>query len=397
MSRNFMTRFFILVILVLSACESNQPQPGAALPGKGKWQLIFQDEFIGTELDFSIWNTCYPWLDNGGCTNSGNNELEWYQPDDVFVENGLLKLQAQKRTINGFPYSSGMISSHEKFDFTYGYIEARLKVPVGKGLWPAFWLLPSSREWPPEIDIHEILGHTTSTVHLTLHYKQPGFPHLSSGSSYIGPDFSADFHTFAVLWEPQGITWYVDGVERYFVENDIPAQSMYIIANLAVGGDWPGSPDENTPFPSTYDIDYIRVWQNPTFFYTQSQPTITPSGGIHILHVAELKAVNAKGIEMENFPPGMIYFHVQVTNQDNQPIRNANVQLSILNADGEVFTPAFALDKTDRFGWATCLATIPAEKTGLYSIEVKKISLPSDPSASYAPQEDVKPLRINVK
>jgi beta-glucanase (GH16 family) len=397
MKKFYLLTNLFLVLIMVQACNSTQPQTAISLPGKGKWQLIFQDEFDHQNLDQTKWNTCYPWVENGGCTNSGNSELEWYQPDEVFIENGVLKLQAQKRSMNGFPYTAGMISSHGKFEFQYGYIEARLKVPAGKGLWPALWLLPANLEWPPEIDIHEILGHTTSTVHMTLHYKQPGAPHLSSGGSYIGPDFSADFHTIAVLWEPQTIIWYVDGIERYYVENDIPAQPMYVIANLAVGGNWPGSPDENTPFPSTYDIDYIRVWQNQSFFTTQSLPTMTPSGGKHILHAEKLEVVNADGTQMKSFSPGIIYFHVQVTNQDQQPIRGVNVTLSILDSNKEEYTPAFSLEKTDRFGWATCVATIPKGKEGTYYVEVKKTTLTSDPNATYSPEKNVKPIKFVVK
>jgi len=119
--------------------------------------LIFADEFDGSALDDSKWNPCYPWGDQG-CTNSGNAEEEWYLPGEILVENGLLRLRARENAVSGsdgksYPYTSGMVSSHDRFSTTYGYFEMRAKMPRGKGLWPAFWLLPDSREWPPEIDI----------------------------------------------------------------------------------------------------------------------------------------------------------------------------------------------------------------------------------------------------
>jgi beta-glucanase (GH16 family) len=240
------------------------PTPGAPRAGM---QLIFEDDFNASELDAAKWMPCYPW-ENGGCTNDGNHEMEWYLPGNVDLADGLLRLRADKQEVTApdgrtFPYTSGMVSSFKRFDFTYGYIEMRAKMPAGKGMWPAFWLLPSTEEWPPEIDILEVLGHQTNVVYTTLHYKLEGQPHLSIGSSYESEDFAADFHIFAADWRPGEITWFVDGNPVYRVTNNIPAQPMYILANLAVGGDWPGAPDEETVFPGYYEIDWIRVFRNP--------------------------------------------------------------------------------------------------------------------------------------
>src|SRR5689334_16014125 len=125
------------------------------------WRLIFSDTFDAPALDTSKWSWWYAWWNENGGTN--NDEREWYQRDDVLLEGNRLRLRAQKRRVNGYAYTSGMISSHGKFEFQYGYMEIRCKVPRGRGLWPAFWALGS----PPyaEIDVLEILGHEPNRVH----------------------------------------------------------------------------------------------------------------------------------------------------------------------------------------------------------------------------------------
>lgn len=231
-------------------------------PGKG-WKLTFSDDFNGKTLNPKKWSTCYWWASNG-CTNGGNKELQWYQPDDVILRNGILRLRARKRQMNGFNYTSGMIASHDKYALRYGYVEMRAKLPKGRGLWPAFWLAPQQRNvWPPEIDVMEVLGHQPQRVNMSLHYKV-GRDNKYFTASWDGPDFSAKYHTFALLWQPKRIIWYVDGVERqrYTEAANIPKNSMYILATLALGGAWTNTPpNATTPLPSYFDIDYIKVWQ----------------------------------------------------------------------------------------------------------------------------------------
>src|SRR5206468_3266630 len=116
----------------------------------------------------------------------------------------------------------------------------------------------------PEIDAMEMLGDSTNVQHMNFHYVRPDGRRGDAGLTWTGPDFSAGWHTFGVDWEPSAIVWYVDGVERWrFTDASvIPHESMYLLANLAVGGSWPGAPDGSTPFPSSFDVDYIRVWQS---------------------------------------------------------------------------------------------------------------------------------------
>ncbi len=252
---------------VLTATPLSTPTalPYAGGPPGAGWALVFEDDFDGTALDTSKWRTCYAWASDEGCTNSSNEELQWYQKDDVIVSQGTLRLRAQRRSVNGYRYTSGMISSQGSFSFRYGYCEARARVPKGRGLWAAFWVAPEDNRWPPEIDVLETLGQQPNTVHLTHHWREESRAGPSGFSqTYTGPDFTAEFHTFGLLWEPGQLVWYVDGVERHRVVHHVPAEPFYLVANLAVGGSWAGAPDSDTPFPSDYEIDYIRVWQRAT-------------------------------------------------------------------------------------------------------------------------------------
>jgi beta-glucanase (GH16 family) len=261
--------------VALSAAPALAAPP--APPSGHVWQQTFGDEFNGVALDPTKWTSCYWWV-NGGCTNSGNNELEWYTPGNVTESGGTLKLRAQQQTTlapdgKTYSYTSGMISSGRstsllstppKFQFKYGYMEMRAKLPKGQGLWPAFWTLPSSQDWPPEIDVMEALGSRPSDVLTGVFNKDAGGKTVHDATWVTGlADYTADFHTFGVDWEPTSLTWYVDGVERFRVTDPakIPSEAMYVLADLAVGGNWPGSPDSSTAFPSDFEIDWIRVWQ----------------------------------------------------------------------------------------------------------------------------------------
>ena len=246
--------------------------------------LSYQHEFDGASLDAATWNTCYVYRPTH-CTNQWNTELQAYTPHTVTVSGGAAHLTARKQAVTGyleggtpstFGYSSGMISSHGKASFQYGYAEFRARVPKGQGIWPALWLLPESRSWPPEIDIMEYIGSQPDRVYMTNHASDGTG---AKSFAYVGPDFSQDWHTYAIDWKPSALTFYVDGVQRGQVTVGVPRQPMYLLANVAVGGTWPGSPDASTSFPATMDIDYLRVWDagQGRFPTPQAPPVAAPA------------------------------------------------------------------------------------------------------------------------
>ena len=285
------------VSAIAAGCLAGASGAQAAPPSTDQthvWQQAFGDDFNGTVLDATKWVTCY-WWDYYGCTH-GSDELQWYLPANVIVSDGTAKLRAQQQTILGsdgkaYDYTSGMISTGSdtnlstppRFQYQYGYMEIRAKVPSGNGLWPAFWSLPTDQSWPPEIDAMEILGGSPSTNHMSLHYRDSSGALGTAGSDFTGPDFSSDWHTFGVDWEPDAVVWYLDGVElfRYTNAENIPNKPMYLLANLAVGG-WAGSPDASTVFPSDYQIDYVRVWQRQADTTPPSVTITSPANGAKV-------------------------------------------------------------------------------------------------------------------
>jgi beta-glucanase (GH16 family) len=230
-------------------------------PPSGGWSPVWRDEFDGTSIDQTKWRVEDLHLIK-------NNELQYYAPDEVYLENGRLVLRSQERPYCGYDqngdwgcydYTSGLAETVDRFWQTFGRFEIRARLPFGQGIWPAHWTLPTSGAWPPEIDVMEMLGHEPTRVYMTHHWGSwPDVP--SNGSSFAGPDFSQDFHTFAIEWFPDRIDWFIDGVMRFSSTTNIPQAPFYIILNTAVGGDWPGNPDGSTTFPQYHEIDYVRVY-----------------------------------------------------------------------------------------------------------------------------------------
>ncbi|WP_374329898.1 family 16 glycosylhydrolase [Aestuariivirga sp.] len=255
--------------------------PRAATPVPnvpGSWKLVFSDEFSSKTVNREKWTLCY-WWDKSGCTNLGNNELEWYLPGNVSQARGKLNMDARKQSVIGwkgqtFPYTSGMVTTGRDYSetraaraqFTYGHIEIKAKIPRGKGLWPALWLLPSTLKSLPEIDIMEVLGDTPQQLHLHFHYLDAGGKAQQPGETVTTVDLSAGWHVYGLTWDPDVIRWYLDGKEVWSFTDKryIPSAPMYLLMNLAVGGDWPGAPNALTKFPSRFSVDYVRVWQRTT-------------------------------------------------------------------------------------------------------------------------------------
>jgi beta-glucanase (GH16 family) len=266
----------LLLVGVVALLASSSPSRLKAPDTADGWQLVFDDDFEGDRLDLDTWTTCY-WWDRRGCTNAGTNELQWYRPENVGVSDGTLILTADRADLKASDGShrefvSGIVTTGRSVDdlsvppgftFTYGYVEARAWLPHGRGLWPALWLLPADHESRPEIDIMEVLGHDPETLIVHYHYSTESGRKRDPGKRWDGPDLSADWHVYGLEWSPERLTWFLDGDEVWtFGEAEhISSEPMYLIANLAVGGDYPGPPDDSTMFPAPYRIDWVRVWQ----------------------------------------------------------------------------------------------------------------------------------------
>jgi beta-glucanase (GH16 family) len=237
------------------------------------WELVWSDEFNGTTLDENSWTR------EVGGDGWGNNELQYYTSRDVnsFLENGHLVIQALEENYGGREYTSARIKTQNKRFFKYGKFEASLKLPYGQGLWPAFWMLGqniSTVGWPAcgEIDIMEMIGgpNRDNTSYGTAHWEDNG-QHLQSGGDYTLSTgiFADDFHKFTIIWEYQIIRWYVDD-NLLYTFNITPFdrtefhREFFILLNVAVGGNWPGSPDPSTVFPQRMEIDYVRVYEQVT-------------------------------------------------------------------------------------------------------------------------------------
>lgn len=323
---------------VNTAAMNAQPESVQHSRSAGYLELVFSDDFDGSGLDTNKWATCY-WWNKNGCTNEGNNEEQWYEPANVVVSNGILSLTAQKGPVQGsngknYGFTSGMVTTGRMVDnpreaarypFLYGYVEVRARMPRGKGLWPAIWMLPVDHTSKPEIDIMEILGDDPKTLHMNFHYADAnGKTYRSDGGWVSDTDLTGDWHTFAVDWQPEAITWYVDGVKRreYTDAAHIPNRPMYLLMNLAVGGDWPGTPDANTKFPSAFEIDYARIWRSNSSLALQASADAYVDkdhldqnfGKSPVLHV-------------DGSPEGIVYLKFDLSGLSGQQVNSAVLRI----------------------------------------------------------------------
>ena len=262
----------------LSIADNNQVSPGDTLT------LVFSDEFDGTQLDPAVW-----FFETGdgteyGIPGWGNDELQWYLPDNAELADGRLKIHVRRESVNQYNYTSARINTRDRFAFRYGRIEASMKLPAGQGVWPAFWMLSQDSpygEWAAtgEIDVVEAVnlkGSGRNRIYGTIHYG--GFGRLGQ-NTFTGETFDPSedvtdgFHVYAVEWDATEIRWYIDDV-LYAVQNSwnsfgpdasnpFPApfdQNFYIIFNVAIGGNFPGPPNGGTVLPATMEVDWVRVY-----------------------------------------------------------------------------------------------------------------------------------------
>jgi len=249
-----------------SACATEDPAPGR--------KLVWADEFDqphGSSPRAAKWNY------DLGASGWGNSELQNYtdRTNNARIEDGCLVIEALKESHQGSAYTSGRLKTQGKWQWTYGRIEARIKVPRGQGIWPAFWMLGTNITavgWPKcgEIDIMENIGREPNTLYGTIH--GPGYSgnQAISGKTNVadGAALADEFHVYAVEWTTNRIEWFLDGKRYFSVSPDtLPAGAKWVytgpqhlILNVAVGGHWPGYPDATTSFPQQMLVDYVRVY-----------------------------------------------------------------------------------------------------------------------------------------
>jgi beta-glucanase (GH16 family) len=266
----------VLVLAAVFAAAPSAPPAAAAIGG-----LTWSDEFTGSA---GTAPNSAKWAYEVGGGGWGNSELEYYTTSTsnaALDGNGNLVITARQGNPAGYScwygscqYTSARLKTQGKFTQAYGRFEARIKIPRGQGLWPAFWMLGDNIGtvgWPTsgEIDVMENVGFEPSTVHGTIH--GPGYSGCCGlGGAYTlpgGAAFADAFHTFTVDWEPGAVTWYVDGIQysrhTSAETNGNPwvfDHPFFMLLNVAVGGTWPGSPNASTVFPQTMTVDYVRVY-----------------------------------------------------------------------------------------------------------------------------------------
>lgn len=275
-------RFKLATVISVIALVLSLP---AGVEGRASWRRSWSEEFNGRTTGAKV--DPAKWRAEIGGSGWGNKEFEFYtdSPKNAYIDGkGSLVIKAIEETLppnftcwyGACRYTSARLTTKHTFNQTYGRFEARIKIPYGQGIWPAFWLLGKNIDtvgWPAcgEIDIMENIGREPTLVHGTMH--GPGFSGGDAvGASYSLPGgrrFADDYHIYAVEWEPEAIRWYVDGkLYQTRTPADLPAgtrwmfdRPVFVILNLAVGGAWPGNPDATTSLPQMMLVDYVRVYR----------------------------------------------------------------------------------------------------------------------------------------
>lgn len=278
---NYKSKLLMLLCgscLLWGACSTDDdPGTGSAITEYEGFTLVWSDEFEGASLDRSNWTfETGDGTDFGLPAGWGNSELQLYtenQENISIQQDGDASVLAITAQQNGTDYSSTKITTRGLRSIRFGKVEARIKLPSGQGIWPAFWMLGDNFQdpidWPGsgEIDIMEMLGHDTDKVYSTVHFTNSvqDLESIQGDINSSGPTFDEAYHLYTLDWTPEKMTFYVDGilVNEVNIEDDMKEflRSFYLILNVAVGGNWPGSPDETTSFPTSMLVDFVRVYQ----------------------------------------------------------------------------------------------------------------------------------------
>jgi hypothetical protein len=236
------------------------------------YDLVWSDEFEGNTVNNQNW----VFETGDGCPNLcgwGNNELQYYRNENAWVGDEVLTIEARKEDFGNRNYTSARLKTQNLQSFQYGRVDIRALLPKGKGLWPALWMLGnniSSVGWPAcgEIDIMELIGGTggDNQVHGTLHWDNGGHTFTGKGYTLSSGTFADEYHVFSIIWDENSIKWFVNDIQFHTI-NITPEHmtefhdKFFFIFNVAVGGNWPGSPDNTTKFPQQMKVDYVRVFQ----------------------------------------------------------------------------------------------------------------------------------------
>lgn len=232
--------------------------------------LTWEEDFNGASLNLNNWS----YEIGTGSNGWGNNELQYYREENTSLQDGHLVITAKKESVGSSEYTSSRLVTMNKHNFRYGRIDVRAALPRGQGIWPAVWMLGTnfpSVGWPAsgEIDIMEMVGGNgrENTVHGTVHWQNQG-QHAEFGGSKTRASgtYSDEFHVYSIIWTENQIRWLVNDEQYHAIDTspdelDEFRKPFFFIVNLAVGGNWPGSPNNSTTFPQHLIVDYIRVFQ----------------------------------------------------------------------------------------------------------------------------------------
>jgi beta-glucanase (GH16 family) len=252
----------LLFILLVTSCKGSSKTATSSTNNIPGYRLVWSDEFNGSAVDTGSWN-----FETGG-QGWGNHEQEYYQAANATVSNGNLMITGRKEEVGSNHYTSSRMTTQGKHEFMYGRVEARIKIPVGPGFWPAFWMLGANIKtvgWPAsgETDIMEHIN-ADSLIYGTLHWDNNG--HVQKGDTLTSTPSA--YHVYAIEWDASSIRWYVDKTKYHEVSiaNNVNStsefhQPFFILLNFALGGDWPGQTIDDSKLPAKMYVDYVRVYK----------------------------------------------------------------------------------------------------------------------------------------